>query len=651
MISICKKHSINRLAKMISILFLICFAIHMAGLNMTAVTAAVDDYSPRPAKDGRTVFLHGDFSKNGADKSIIVIPADQNGNSKTVLVGGNGHSTVGTWDSIEMDCFNQERGYYKVTLHLKKDVQYQFKMEQKNSGGIKDVWYGLDGYMSRFDVDSFNGGSDANITLRLKHDDYVTFFFIDGDRGTFEEWQPAPPHPEYNQPGTKFHLITVSTKIRNNLQGLGNEGENNNIFDNYAGGKWRQRDAFSPVWYSLTSLPGNGEITKNGADISAAGTLYLFRRTDTGDIGIHGKWQLDNDIPNPAQDKNSDYWKNAGAFFSSAENAPKLHLTDANGEDVSFVLSYAADEKQPRHEENANNIIFEGNANVTTAGVYTCYLDEMNLDGILTDDAQNFLAYPRHPAQSIYLPTITSQPAKTENDGSITLSGQIYGQNKTAPDKNTVFILLTTKGQNNEQALTAAGFEKSAGNYQRIYTVAADGKGLWNLSHSLPAGDYTAKIFADVLTPQLIDPLSRNFSYDIYNVENTDGVNDLNTPDSYAGRPYLQDYIRAENEKNLYTEFSEAAIVTFARIYEIDESGKPVAIGTGVAEKSTLPAALNTGTRTRSQIVGTAFSVAPPASPKTGDILLLLCLIGGGIGFIILTLSIFKRVKNRKLNS
>ena len=335
--------------------------------STNAVPVVTEGYSPRPANDGRTVLLHGNFTENGANKSIIVIPSDQNGNSKTTDVGANEHSSVGGWDTIEMDCFNPARGYYKTTLRLKADVNYQFKIEQKNSGGIKDVWYGLDGYMSRYATDAFNGGSDANINLILKHDDDVTFFFIDGDRGSFEEWQPAPPPQESNQPGTKFHLVTVSIKLRNNLSGLGG---GNNIFDNNAGGTWRQREVFAPLWYSLTSLFESGEIAENGKGVSAAAELFLFRRTDVGDKGIYGKWQLDNDIENPAKDKNSDYWKNAGDFFSKEENAPNVNITDPNGDNINLPLAYAEDEKQPRHEEKSNNIVFEGGAKIETAGVH-----------------------------------------------------------------------------------------------------------------------------------------------------------------------------------------------------------------------------------------------------------------------------------------
>ena len=608
-ISISEKYSINKIAKVILTFLAILLIFNIPVLYAGSVPAATDEYSPRAAKDGRTVILHGDFSKNGENKSIIVIPSDQNGNSKTVSVGANSHSSVGGWDSIETDCFNPERGYYKTTLHLKGGVNYQFKMEQKSSAGIKDVWYGLDGYMSRFDSDSFNGGSDNNINLFLKHDDDVTFFFIDGDRGSFVEWQPAPPHQEYNQPGTKFHLITVSTKIKNNIQGLrtaGNSG--NNIFDNFSGGSWRWRDAFSPVWYSLTSLPESGEIGNDGADIFAGGQLYMFRRTDVGEIGMYGKWQLDNDIANPAKDKNSDYWKNTGAFFSKAENFPKLRIADSVGQDMSFALPYAADEKQPRHEEGANNIVFEGQSKIENAGVYTYYMDEMNLDGTLTDDAQNFTAYPRHPAQSIYLPTITLNPVNQPDSGNTSvISGQIYGQNKLNPERNTVYILLTATKSESAEKMEASGFEKIGDKYQKLYSVTADAQGLWTLSVPLPNAVYEAKAFADVFTPQLIDPLSRNFSKDIYFVENTDGVNDLNTSGSYAGQPYLKDFIEAKNAENLYSAFGDKIIAHDSRIYEMNAEKNPVAIGTGFDSRNR--AASDLGTHTRSAVLDTGFTV------------------------------------------
>ena len=187
---------------LIVLLLSVCLALPL--IHAAAVAAARDDYSPRPAKDRRTVFLHGDFSRNGANRPLIVIPDGTNGNSKTVSIGDNAHSSVGAWDSIEMDCFNPERGYYKTTLRLKGGVHYQFKMEQKNSGGVKDVWYGLDGYMPRYDVDPFNGSSDANINLFLKKDDDVTFFFIDGDRDSFAEWQPSPRTRPATNPARNF---------------------------------------------------------------------------------------------------------------------------------------------------------------------------------------------------------------------------------------------------------------------------------------------------------------------------------------------------------------------------------------------------------------------------------------------------------------
>ena len=626
------------IAKIVKVIFIFLAVLLISNIPVSyeeAIVAITDKYSPRPAKDNRTVILHGDFSKNGTDKSIIVIPSDQDGNSKTVSIGSNEHSSVGSWDSIEMDCFNPERGYYETTLRLKGGVYYQFKMEQKNSAGIKDVWYGLDGYMSRFDIDSFNGGSDANINLFIKHDDDVTFFFIDGDRGSFVEWQPAPPHEEYNQPGTKFHLITVSTKLKNNLQGLGSEGNNNNIFDNYSGGTWRWRDAFSPVWYSLTSLPESGEINEYGANILATGELYMFRRTDTGEIGMYGKWQLDNDIANPAQDKNSDYWKNAGAFFSEPENAPKLHITDSSGKDMSFALPYAADERQPRHEENANNIVFEGTSKIETAGVYTYYLDEMNLDGTLTDDAQNFVLYPRHPAQSIYLPTITLNSVnKDDSKDSVTISGQVYGQNKLNPDSNTVYVLITANDETAAEQLSVLDFGQIDGKYQKVYTTTTDSQGLWNLKLNLPNNNYDVKAFVDVFSPQLIDPLSRNFSEDIYLVENTDGVNDLNTKNTYAGQPYLRDFIATQNSENIYSDFREIIIASDSRIYEVDASKNPVMIGTGFAAKNDDMS--DSGTHTRSLVKNTEFTInatdndiselPKPSdkndkleSPKTGD--------------------------------
>ena len=554
-------------------------------LPVATVAGAPGDYAPRPAKEGRTVILHGDFSRNGADKSLIVIPDGENGDSKTVPIGGNAHSSVGGWDSIEMDCFNPERGYYKTTLRLRGGVHYQFKMEQKNSGGIKDVWYGLDGYMSRHATDPYNGGSDANINLFLKHDDDVTFFFIDGDRGSFVEWQPAPPHPDDNQPGTKFHLISVATKIRDNLQGLEQNGNSHNIFDNNARGSWRWRDGFSPVWYSLTDLPASGEIGADGTDISATGALYMFRRTDVGEIGMYGKWQLDHDIANPAQDHNSDYWKNAGAFFSDPANAPKLNITDANGRPMHFPLDYADDEKQPRHEEGANNIIFEGASTVRAAGVYTYYWDAINLDGTLTDDAQNFAAYPRHPAQSVYLPTITLDAQQGTR-----LSGQVHGYNPLQPEQNVVYILLTNgEGQ------------------RQIHTASVDAQGAWQLDLSLPNGSYTANVFADVFTPQLIDPLARNFSNELYAVEGTADVDDLNTSDGYAGQAYLRDFIAAQNAPDHYAAFGDGIPASDRRIYEVDGAKTPVPIGTSFSTNGE-----GAGTHTRSRVAETTFTIDNP---------------------------------------
>ena len=601
-------------SKILFVFFAVFLTITLPAFRANAITAVTDEYAPRPAKDGRTVFIHGDFSKNGTNTSVIVIPDGQKGNSKTVSVGANSHSAAGAWDSIEMDCFNPERGYYKTTLRLKGGLLYQFKMEQKNSAGIKDVWYGLDGYMSRFPTDAFNGGSDANINLYLKHDDDVTFFFIDGDRGSFVEWQPAPPHQTENQPGTKFHLITVSTKIRNNLQGIEQNGSRNNIFDNNSGGSWRWRDPFSPVWYSLISLPESGEISQNGNEISAAGALYMFRRTDAGEIGMYGKWQLDNDIENPARDKNSDYWKNAGAFFSQPENAPRLYMTGSNGEAIPFPLAYAADEKQPRHEEGANNIIFEGAATVETAGVYTYYLDEMNLDGTLTDDAQNFTAYPRPPAQSVYLPSLTLDSIAPENGkNEIALSGQVYGHNKWQTERNTVYVMLTAR-EAEAESLTALGFEKKGETYQKIYTVSADSQGVWRLALSLPGGRYAVKAFADVYTPQLIDPQARNFSKELYSVENTEGINDLNAENTYAGQFYLQDFIAERNAENLYSDFGEAIPAPDSQIYEVNGEQIPVAIGTGFA------AGGESGTHTRSGVANAEFVVIESTDKNALDV-------------------------------
>jgi len=585
-----------------------------------AVTANTSEYAPRPAKDGRTVYLHGDFTKNGTDTSIIVIPAGQNTKSQTVAVGANTHSAVGGWDSIEMDCFNPAFGYYRTTLRLQGGILYQFKMEQKNSAGIKDTWYGLDGYMSRFDTDSFNGGGDNNINLFLAHDDDVTFFFIDGDRHSFVEWQPAPPHQEYNQPGTKLHLISVSTKIRNNLQGLHTSSGTNNIFDNFSGGAWRWRDAFSPVWYSLTELPESGEITKAGASLTATGALYMFRRTDVGEIGMYGDWQLDNHIANPAQDENSDYWRSAGSFFSRPENAPTLRVTDPTGADASFPLPYAADEKQPRHEPNANNIIFEGNAAIEAAGVYTYYIDDLNLDGTPTDDAQNFILSPRAPAQSIFLPSIAMHPVVTDGDMRTThLSGQVFGPNRQEADANAVYILLTAAEPENAAQLTESGFMQNGDDYQKLYETNADTQGLWQLPLSLPSGAYTALAFADVFTAQLIDPLSRNFAKELYEIPNTDGINDLNTETNYAGQPYLKDFIAAKNADNLYAAFDGTLVAPGSRIYEVDATGKPTAIGFGFDTQNVSASAA--GTHTRSTVVSDSFAVhfADTPAPDVSD--------------------------------
>ena len=637
------------LKKCISVFFAVCLVLNFPGFYARTGNAITEGYLPRPAKDGRTVILHGDFSGNGADKSIIVIPSDRSGNSKTVSVGSNEHSSAGGWDSIEMDCFNKEHGYYKTTLRLKGNTNYQFKMEQKNSAGIKDVWYGLDGYMSRFDMDSFNGGSDANINLFLKHDDDVTFFFVDGDRGSFVEWQPEPPHQEYNQPGTKFHLISVSTKLRNNLNGLGGY---NNIFDNYAGGKWRERDSFAPIWYSLTALPESGEITKDGADISATGELYLFRRTDAGSIGIYGKWQLDNSIEHPAADKHSDYWKNAGSFFSKPENAPKLRVSNPNKEDMSFALLYAADEKQPRHELNANNIVFEGRSKINAAGVYSYYLDELNLDGTQTDDAQNFILYPRHAAQSIFLPGIALDPVSWEaGKTDVTLSGQINGQNELHPEMNTVYVLITANYEKNAGQLAAHGFEKNGDKYQRVYKVTSGEKGTWNLKLQLPAGEYGAKVFADVFSQQLIDPLARNFSRDLYNVSGTDGINDLNTDSGYANSVYLEDFIESKNSGSLYSDFGKAIAEPGGQIYEVNAAGIAVAIGTGFSA----PYEDGTGTHTRSTTLDTTFVVnalssheIPPQTGDTGSIIIWSVLSAAAlVTLITLTLSRVRRVNKK----
>jgi len=611
----CKRNIANKTKKTVFVLLVIFLIFNVSALCASAVTVETEEYLPRTAKDGRTVILHGDFSKNGEDKDIIVIPSDQKGNSKTVSVGANSHSSVGGWDSIEMDCFNRERGYYKTTLRLKGGVNYQFKMEQKKSAGIKDAWYGLDGYMSRFDTDTFNGGADANINIILKHDDDVTFYFIDGDRGSFNEWQPEPPHTEYNQEGTKFHLVTVSTKIRNNLRGLDNSGGGNNIFDNYSGGEWRWRDAFSPVWYSLTALPKSGDINEDGTEISATGELYMFRRTDTGEIGMYGKWQLDNDIEYPAKDKSSDYWQNAGAFFSEEENAPILHIIDPNGEDISFMLAYAEDDKQPRHEEGANNIVFEGISKIDTAGVYTYYLDELNLDGMLTDDAQSFTAYPRHAAQSIFLPTIRLDPIKQE-DGFVTISGQVYGQNKLNGEGNRVYLMLTANDR---------------GIYRKMYMVNADVQGLWKLELELPKNSYEVQAFADVFTPQSINPLSRNFSHELYIVENTDGINDLNTESGYVGQIYLREFIEKRNHERPYSAFGDEIAAPDSRIYEVE---------TGTHVRSTV----------RSGVFGVNVYIPENTvleSPETGDGLGM-WLIGGimcSSGFIFVTLTAFLRRK------
>jgi len=564
----------------------------LALVPASAVPAVRSQYAPRPAADGRTAILHGNFSRNGAEKSLIVIPADNKGNSKTTDIGTNAHSAVGGWDSIEMDCFNRVRGYYKTTLRLRGGVLYQFKIEQKNSGGVKDVWYGLDGYMSRLATDVCNGGSDANINLFLKHDDDVTFFFADGDRGDFVEWQPAPPHTTEIQPGTKFHLISVSTKLRSNLQGLGYEGNNNNIFDNNARGAWRWRDDFAPVWYSLTALPQSGEIVPGGTEISAVGELYLFRRTDVGELGMYGKWQLDNNIPQPALDKNSDYWRNAGAFYSRAENAPTLRLSDPNGADIGFALPYAADEKQPRHEEGANNIVFEGASRAESAGVYSYYLDEVDMDGTLLDDAQNFAAYPRHPAQSVFLPTLAPTDLRQAENGAVTLSGQVYGHNRTDLRGNTVYVLLSGEGQ------------------RTLQTAAPDAQGRWSLELAPAQGDYDVKIFAEVFTPQLIDPLARNFSGEVYEAENTQGVEDLNGESTYANQPYLADFIAAKNAQNRYAAFWGWIPVPDRRIYETDAEGRLTALGTGFAA-----AQAGAGTHTRSAVQELVFAVILPEPP------------------------------------
>ncbi|MDR1565265.1 MAG: hypothetical protein LBS74_09930 [Oscillospiraceae bacterium] len=614
------KISISMILTLMLLVPLFCF-------TTQAVSAVTDDYQPRPAKDGRTAYLHGDFTSTLGSTDIIVVPSSKSGKSyTTVNVGGNSHSSTGAWDSIEMDCFDKERGYYKTTLALKSG-SYKFKIEQLNSAGIKDYWYGLDGYMTTYG-NPFNGNSDADINLSLKHDDLVSFYFIDGDLSSFEEWLPRPPHTTENQSGTRFHLVNVSTRLKNNLNGLP-VGDGNNIFDNSTSSSWRVRTPMTPIWYSITQALPNGEIGESDVNVNTQAELFLFRRTQVGE-SADGKWQVDNDKTDPALDRSSYYWNNAGAFFSDADNFPKLSLTTPLNKQESLALPYAEDALQPRHEEGANNIVFKAGRSISNAGVYSYFMDETNLDGTQTDDAQGFVKYPREPLQAVFLPSIKLESASYGGtaEAEITLRGTIGGANKDDSALNQICVLLSTTADAEDtaaiNALIDRGFvyDSANGKYKRLYSAEVINNGAsWelNLVEGLPKGEYEILAFVDVTTPNLINTNARNYSNSIYQGDN--GVSDAcATVDSYAGQVYLSDFIDSVQpdaaigkytvDGDFFTELNGLA----ARIYETDQQNTVRDLGEGVATDT-----LTNVTHTRSTVKSAALSVDEKAGGNEED--------------------------------
>lgn len=217
----------------LTLVFILAFPVlFTAGVNASYTAPATANpgvYAPRTDEESRPAYLHGTFNqKTGAGIAVY----DDSGKREVIALDG------ANWDGILMDCVSSSWGYFRITLYLPAG-EYEFKVEQKNSGGMGDYWYGLDGY--RYDsgkwpyVDIYNNywddnGNDYgnkefnNIHINLTESDDVTFYFVDGDRAPdFDEYNPPPPWYTINN--AKLHYIAASPEKPANIyiNGIGGE--------------------------------------------------------------------------------------------------------------------------------------------------------------------------------------------------------------------------------------------------------------------------------------------------------------------------------------------------------------------------------------------------------------------------------------------
>ncbi|MDR0861355.1 MAG: hypothetical protein LBN30_01040, partial [Oscillospiraceae bacterium] len=514
-------------------------------------TAAGDVYSPgvynpRGDKLERPAYLAGNFGTPGKPASIVV--ADENGDRKLIPFIGNSD-----WSQalIPMDCVSSTWGYFRVTLHLEAG-EYRFKVAQKNSDNIgkdKYYWYGLDGY--RVDTakapyeDIYNNDANGfnNVGIYMTKADDVTFYFVDGARNPFREWQPKPPYyaqdleNKGDYENAPWHMISAMPAHVGSVSGDGNGV----IWDHYSDmwqwnkdGWWlvdtvenktlkdRVRECYAPFWFDITEVMQSGTITESGFTTAIQGELFLTRRTQVNEKGSDGKWQVDNgeypdgNAKDPSDD-DSFYMTYTGLHYMDENNVPIASISHPRAaEDFDLQLYYDYD-AQPAHGVS-NNVVFKSPVTVNVAGVYTYYMslkldgdNGVKYDGKTTsyaepkiNNAADFVQGPQEKMQAVYFPTITMKPVTDFTAGtSVTIKGDSYGYSPEANGKNNVTLKLVGEVTVDDTTTTV---------FSKIYrNIPADkNTGLWELpTEALPAGTYTAKSYISVTTDEQLDPQSR----------------------------------------------------------------------------------------------------------------------------------------------
>ena len=340
----------------------------------------------------------------------------------------------------------------------------------------------------------------------------------------------------------------------------------------------------------------SGVISNSGGiavDVESA--MFFFRRTDVNDdAGIGTGYDYGY------------YKSNAQNYYKEIANTPYVTVSNPNGGNASnssIISSTIKNDGLQLDLSDINNglgglfgndMIYNANANVHVAGVYTYYMDGVTFGKAsggysnepILNEAYDFTQGPKNRYQAVYLPTVTIDaitPPKYDNT-LIALSGTSSGYNVTQDSDNVIYgkltgILQTPYDELNMTAMTALQATvaaKGSGNSLTVIdkganvaeltllftTTASKTNGAWDWGTiTLPKSDsdtdgYDVKVYLEVKSTEQLDESSREYNKTV--TEFLETLDSIDYSDIFGSVTNKNDYIYS-NGTNTYARSSFAA--------------------------------------------------------------------------------------------